>query len=444
MRHQARDVRGRGGVVGLDGDRVADRHVADVPREVEDRQRAAPSRGSRGSRFSSPSAPSSDARRRPRRPAGRPGTGPARRRSCRACSDTRTLPDVSAPIATSTCDGSRVDDVHDEPDDTAKPRPVQLPQQRLAVGVQAGEGDDVRQPVDGVAQHLDVGHQPGHLGPQPVDHGRGAAQQWPRARPRPPAATPPRPRWQARRARPAPGRPRARPAAVASATARRSAPRVPRRPGRPTSARPRRARTTRRAGRRGPLPGSRPRPAAGRRRPAAPRRRPPPAAGCRPRGWPPGERPPRRPRSGRRQTKASACTRAAASTPIDRAVPPAAACWSAACSTAECSTALCTNAGRRRSPASVPSTARCSAWVPPEVKLTSSARAPSPAATASRAASSSTRERRPGPCSRSGSAQPSSSAATSAARATGCSGAPDAASRYPAEPGSDGVDTTRP
>ena len=38
------------------------------------------------------------------------------------CSDTRTLPCDSTPIASSTCDGRNVDDVHDEPEDTAKPR----------------------------------------------------------------------------------------------------------------------------------------------------------------------------------------------------------------------------------------------------------------------------------------------------------------------------------
>ena len=38
------------------------------------------------------------------------------------CTETRRLPEVRAPIATKTCDGSSADDVHDDPDDTAKPR----------------------------------------------------------------------------------------------------------------------------------------------------------------------------------------------------------------------------------------------------------------------------------------------------------------------------------
>ena len=40
-------------------------------------------------------------------------------------SETRTLPWVCAPIAASTCDGSRVLAVHADPDETAKPAAVE-------------------------------------------------------------------------------------------------------------------------------------------------------------------------------------------------------------------------------------------------------------------------------------------------------------------------------
>ena len=98
---------------------LADRDVADVPGQVEDRQRAAPAAASR-----TLTARRRRARRGPRPPprAARPGTRRPRPSVVAACSETRTLPEVSAPIATSTCDGSSVEDVHDEPDETAKPR----------------------------------------------------------------------------------------------------------------------------------------------------------------------------------------------------------------------------------------------------------------------------------------------------------------------------------
>ena len=68
-----------------------------------------------------PTTPSRPAGR-PRFPAARPGTGPRPPRSCPRCSDTRTLPCDSTPIASSTWLGRSVDAVHDEPDETANPR----------------------------------------------------------------------------------------------------------------------------------------------------------------------------------------------------------------------------------------------------------------------------------------------------------------------------------
>ncbi len=50
--------------------------------------------------------------------------------------------------------------------------PVQLAQQRLAVDIEAGEGQQVRQPAHRVAEHRQIGHQPRQLGPEPVDPGR--------------------------------------------------------------------------------------------------------------------------------------------------------------------------------------------------------------------------------------------------------------------------------
>ena len=82
-------------------------------------------------------------------------------------SDTRTLPWVSAPIAASTWLGSSVEAVHADPLATPNP-PVQGGDQRLAVDVQAGEGHQVGQPVDRIADHLDVGDGGDPL-PDPVD-----------------------------------------------------------------------------------------------------------------------------------------------------------------------------------------------------------------------------------------------------------------------------------
>ena len=66
---------------------------------------------------------------------------------------------------------------------------------------------------------------------------------------------------------------------------------------------------------------------------------------------------------------------------------------------------------------------------PRSVKLTSSGRAPSRAATTSRALSSSRRASRPAPCSRSGSAQPRSRALSRVSRAAGCRASVDTESR---------------
>ena len=71
--------------------------------------------------------------------------------------ETRTLPWVSAPIAASTWLGSSVLAVHADPLATAKPQPVELGDQRLAVDVEEGERDQVGEPRLGVADHLGVG-----------------------------------------------------------------------------------------------------------------------------------------------------------------------------------------------------------------------------------------------------------------------------------------------
>ena len=95
--------------------------VADVPGQIEDRQRAAPAAAVEDHRLASQA-------RGPEFGADLGHhAGSTRRNSSTSasvvsrCSETRMLPEVSAPIATSTCDGSSVDDVHDEPDETAKP-----------------------------------------------------------------------------------------------------------------------------------------------------------------------------------------------------------------------------------------------------------------------------------------------------------------------------------
>lgn len=95
---------------------------------------------------------------------------------------------------------------------------------------------------------------------------------------------------------------------------------------------------------------------------------------------------------------------------------PPAASWAAAeWSTDECSTA---DRARwrptRRRPERAPAIPACTAVVPDEVKTSSSGRQPTASAAASRAASRSSRARRPSRYRRAGSAQPSSSAASRA------------------------------
>ena len=81
---------------------------------------------------------------------------------------------------------------------------------------------------------------------------------------------------------------------------------------------------------------------------------------------------------------------------LRRRVPPAASWTSAACRTAECSTAECSSRRpTRRRAASAPETPACTACVPEGVKTNSSGRQPTASAAASRAASSSSRARRP-------------------------------------------------
>ena len=73
------------------------------------------------------------------------------------CSVTRTLPWVSTPIATSTWLGSRVDEVQDDPLLTAKPARSSAVSRASPVDVEAGERDQVGEPLDRVAHDLDVG-----------------------------------------------------------------------------------------------------------------------------------------------------------------------------------------------------------------------------------------------------------------------------------------------
>ena len=302
-------------------------------------------------------------------------------------SDTRTLPCVSAPIAARTWLGSSVLEVHADPDATAKPRRSSSSTQRLAVDVQAGEGDDVRQPVARVA---DAPRCPGRVprpAADPVDQRGG------RGRPRPRAVAgllPAPPRRPAARATTGstPVRPPSRSstghgAAPPGAPGARRAPR--RRPGRPTCARV--------AGEHVPAVGHRrPGPATARgvdqQRDAGAAARAAAsstaAGGCRPRGW-------------RSAGAASATPAGASAAPsavevdaargvdrdhLEQRRSPAAAAWCApACRTAECSTADATSRspaprGRRAAAPRTPSVHGRAART--AVKETSSGRQPRP------------------------------------------------------------------
>ena len=100
----------------------------------------------------------------------------------------------------------------------------------------------------------------------------------------------------------------------------------------------------------------------------------------------------------------------------------------AGASTEVCSTADTTRWRRRLAALASPVTARLAASVPPEVSTSSSGAAPTAAASCSRERSSSSRARRARPYSRDGSPK-ASRASSSAARARGCSGVVEAASR---------------
>ena len=111
--------------------------------------------------------------------------------------------------------------------------------------------------------------------------------------------------------------------------------------------------------------------------------------------------------------------------------PPRAACHEPACRTAECSTLEASSRSPCLAlPASSPSTPRCTACVPLGVNVTSSGRTPRHSATTARALSSISRASRAGWCRRRGSAYPRSRARSRTSRAAGCSGCPEAWSRY--------------
>ena len=81
--------------------------------------------------------------------------------------ETRTLPWVSAPIAASTCDGSRRAGGAGRAGRHREAVPVELGDQGLALDVEAGEGQHVGEPVHRVADHVDVRDR-GQSGAQPV------------------------------------------------------------------------------------------------------------------------------------------------------------------------------------------------------------------------------------------------------------------------------------
>ena len=133
----------------------------------------------------------------------------------------------------------------------------------------------------------------------------------------------------------------------------------------------------------------------------------------------------------RAAAKASASTRPARSTGTSRdACPGRRPVPRAARSSARRPPATRVRADAGADPAPARSRPSWTAWVPDAVKETSSGRQPRDAATDSRAASSSSLARRPGPYSRAGSAQRDVLHAVPARlAAAGCSGSADAASR---------------
>ena len=297
--------------------------------------------------------------------------------------------------------------VHDDPELTANPARSSSVTQRLAVDVQAGERDEVGEPVVGVADDLDVGDGRGDPLPDPVDQraepgvlGRRLALH----------------RLQrggggddgrdGRRSR-APGRPRARRRARGSATAHRCAP-PGRRPraGRPTCGRSRSA-TDQPAGTAAAAHATAPRRPAGGRPRRRTRRRPRRPAARVPTSWfadctqasVVGSR-------SASVSEPATSTRPRRSTSAVRTLAPCSSrCQSAAASTLECSTADTTRAGRsprRVAARTAPATARWLACVPEAVNETSSGRAPTAAATTARDWSSRARARRPGECRRDG------------------------------------------
>src|SRR5262249_24558390 len=116
-----RDVTGGRRVVGQHAQDTTDPELGQPPGQRDDRERAALTAAVEQFHAHSPLTPASS-----RRPAPMPGSSARKRCTCAAvvsrCSDTRTLPCESTPIASSTWLGRSVDEVHDEPDETAKPR----------------------------------------------------------------------------------------------------------------------------------------------------------------------------------------------------------------------------------------------------------------------------------------------------------------------------------
>ncbi len=99
--------------------------------------------------FTARSAPSAVAHPLRRHPAARPGSARRLRPSTPRGSETRMLPCVSAPIATSTWLGLEGGRGAGGAGGDREARAVELLEQRLAVDVQAGEGHQVGQPAPG-------------------------------------------------------------------------------------------------------------------------------------------------------------------------------------------------------------------------------------------------------------------------------------------------------